>query len=37
LALWKIIIEEDAVLIPKIYAERFQPIFAIGIFWGMVG
>jgi len=35
LALWKIINEEDAVLIPKKKSRRdlFQRIFALGIFW----
>jgi len=37
LALWKIINEEDAVLIPKnSNREIFQPIFAFGIFGGGV-
>jgi len=37
LALWKIINEEDAVLIPKkSRRELFQRIFALGIFWGGV-
>jgi len=37
LALWKIINEEDAVLIPKTRGKNFsQRIFAIGIFWGGV-
>jgi len=37
LALWKIINEEDAVLIPKISGRKFfQRIFALGIFWGGV-
>ena len=37
LALWKIINEEDAVLIPKkLRREPFQRIFALGIFWGGV-
>ena len=37
LALWKIINEEDAVLIPKkLRRELFQRIFALGIFWGGV-
>jgi len=36
-ALWKIINEEDAVLIPKkLRQELFQRIFALGIFWGGV-
>jgi len=36
LALWKIINEEDAVLIPppKKRQKIFQRIFALGIFWG---
>jgi len=35
LALWKIINEEDAVLIPKkTRRELFQRIFALGLFWG---
>jgi len=39
LALWKIINEEDAVLIPKNRGRRevFQRIFALGIFWGRAG
>jgi hypothetical protein len=37
LALWKIINEEDAVLIPKINAELFKQIFALGTFWSVVG
>jgi len=37
LALWKIINEEDAVLIPKkSRRELFQRIFVLGIFWGGV-
>ena len=37
LALWKIINEEDAVLIPKkLRRELFQRISALGIFWGRV-
>ena len=38
LALWKIINDEDAVLIPKNWERRelFQRIFALGIFWGGV-
>jgi len=37
LALWKIINEKDAVLIPKNRGEKlFQRIFALGIFWGGV-
>jgi len=36
LDLWKIINEEDAVLIPKIGARTCQRIFALGIFWGGV-
>jgi len=37
LALWKIINEEDAVLIPKkSKRELFQRIFALGTFWGGV-
>jgi len=36
LGLWKIINEEDAILIPKNQGENF-PIFAFGIFWGGVG
>ena len=38
LALWKIIIMMDAVLIPKSRGRRefFQRIFALGIFWGGV-
>jgi len=37
LALWKIINEEDAVLIPKKSGrEIFHRIFALGIFWGGV-
>jgi len=37
LVLWKIINEEDAVLIPKkSRRELFQPIFVLGIFWGGV-
>jgi len=37
LALWKIINEEDAVLIPKKpRRELFQQIFALRIFWGGV-
>jgi len=35
LALWKIINEEDAVLIPKKSKRKlYQRIFALGIFWG---
>ena len=33
LALWKIINEEDAVLIPKNQGEKFSADFAVGIFW----
>jgi len=37
LSLWKIINEEDAVLIPKkSRREIFQRIFVLGIFWGGV-
>jgi len=37
LALWKVINEEDVVLIPKkSRRELFQRIFALGIFWGGV-
>ena len=38
LAVWKIINEEDAVLIPENQGRRelFQGIFALGIFWGGV-
>ena len=36
LALWKIINEEDAVLIPKNRGENFPADFALGIFWGWV-
>ena len=37
LIVWKIINEEDAVLIPKNRSENFfQRIFALGIFWGVV-
>ena len=37
LALWKIIIEEDAILIlTKSKRELFQQIFALRIFWGRV-
>jgi len=38
LALWKIINEEDAVLIPKNRGENFSNgFFAVGIFWGGAG
>jgi len=37
-ALWKIINEEDAALIPNIRGENFSGgFFAIGNFWGVVG
>jgi len=36
LALWKIINEEDAVLVPKNRGENFSSRFAFGIFWGGV-
>ena len=37
LAVWKLINEEDAFLIPKNRGENFfQPIFTLGIFWGRV-
>jgi len=36
LALWKIINEEDAALIPKNRGENFPVHFALGIFWGGV-
>jgi len=36
-ALWKIINEEDAILIPKLRGENFSSgIFAFEIFWGRV-
>jgi len=36
LALWKIINEEDAILIPKIQGENYQRIFALRISWSVV-